>query len=75
MFTPQASEMRDRGKCLSDCAIGTESPFVRSEEGKATGKRVWAQVGIERGPVRSHEHDLKSHATETQLRLSSSWSS
>lgn len=33
-----------QGKYLSDCAVGTESPFVRSEDGKATGKRLWEEL-------------------------------
>ena len=33
-----------QGKYLSDCAIGTESPFVRSEQGKGTGKRLWEEL-------------------------------
>ena len=33
-----------QGRYLSDCAVGDESTFVRSEEGKAAGKRVWAEL-------------------------------
>jgi retinol dehydrogenase 12 len=33
-----------QGKYLSDCAVATESPFVRSEDGKATGQRLWGEL-------------------------------
>ena len=33
-----------QAKYLSDCAVGIESPFVRSEDGKATGKRLWQEL-------------------------------
>ena len=33
-----------KGEYLSDCAVDEYSPFVASDEGKATAKRVWDET-------------------------------
>lgn len=35
---------KSQGEYLSDCAVSPPSPFVRSEEGRKTQKRVWDEL-------------------------------